>query len=128
MAAANLLEGNHRTIEYPPIPSVVFTLPPLASVGLREDEAREQGLQFRVNHMLTSSWFTSRRVGEEFAGYKVLVDERSDRILGAHILGPHADEVINLFALAMRAGMTAKDLKTSIFAYPTAGSDLPYML
>ncbi|CAN5877973.1 NAD(P)/FAD-dependent oxidoreductase [soil metagenome] len=128
VAASNLLAGNHLTIEYPPIPSVVFTLPPLASVGLREDEARAQGLRFRVNHQRTSSWYSSRRVGEEFSGYKVLLEENSDRILGAHLLGPHADELINLFALAMRAGMTSRDLKQAIFAYPTVGSDMPHML
>lgn len=128
VAASNLLDGNHLAIEYPPIPSVVFTLPPLASVGLREDEARAQGLRFRVNHQRTSSWYSSRRVGEEFSGFKVLMEEGTDRILGAHLLGPHADELINLFALAMRAGMTAADLKRTIFAYPTVGSDMPYML
>ncbi|MGH3949560.1 MAG: dihydrolipoyl dehydrogenase family protein [Pseudonocardiaceae bacterium] len=128
VAASNLLDGNHLKIEYPPIPSVVFTLPPLASVGLREDEARAQGRRFRVNHQRTSSWYSSRRVGEEFSGYKVLLEENSDRILGAHLLGPHADELINLFALAMRAGMTSRDLKQAIFAYPTVGSDMPHML
>jgi len=48
--------------------------------------------------------------------------------IGAHLLGPHADEVINLFALAMRARLPASDLKEAIFAYPTSGSDVSYML
>lgn len=128
VAASNLLDGNHRTIAYPPIPSVVFTLPPLASVGLQEKEAREQGLKFKVNHARTSTWFSSRRVGEDVSGYKVLVEETTGHILGAHLFGPHADEVINLFALAMQARMTAADLKRTIFAYPTVGSDMPHML
>jgi glutathione reductase (NADPH) len=110
-AAANLLEGNHRKLEYPPIPSVVFTLPPLASVGLNEEVARERGLRFDVKHERTENWFSSRRVGEEFSGFKVLVEDGSERILGAHLLGPQAAEVINLFALAMRAGMTAHRVK-----------------
>jgi len=128
VAAANLLEGNHRMIDYPPIPTVVFTLPPLASVGMQESDARDRGLAFRTNHVRTSSWYSSRRIGEEQSGYKVLVEEKSDRILGAHLLGHHAEELINLFALAMRAGMTSRDLKKSLFAYPTRGSDLGYML
>jgi len=128
VAASNLLEGNHRAIAYPPIPSVVFALPPLASVGLREDDARAQGLRFRVNHQRTSSWYSSRRVGEDVSGYKVLVEETTGHILGAHLLGPHADDLINLFALAMHAHMTAADLKRTIFAYPTVGSDIPHML
>jgi glutathione reductase (NADPH) len=52
----------------------------------------------------------------------------SDLLLGAHILGPHADEVINLFALAMRHGLTAADIKSTVFAYLTGASDIGYML
>jgi glutathione reductase (NADPH) len=58
----------------------------------------------------------------------VLVDKPSGRILGAHVLGPHADDVINIFAMAMRAGGTASSLKEILFAYPTAGSDISYMV
>jgi glutathione reductase (NADPH) len=128
IVAANLLEGNHRKADYPPIPSVVFTVPPLAAVGLQEEEARTKGLRFRTNFQETSSWYSSRRIAEPFSGYKVLVEEPSERILGAHLLGPHAEEVINLFAMAIHAGMKPRDIKQLIFAYPTAGSDLPYML
>lgn len=128
IAAENLLEGNRRKIEYPPIPSVVFTLPPLASVGLQESEAKGKRLAFKTNHARTSSWYSSRRIGEEVSGYKVLLEQESDRILGAHLLGTHAEELINLFTLAMRAGMTSRDLKTTLFAYPTLGSNLGYMV
>jgi glutathione reductase (NADPH) len=61
-------------------------------------------------------------------GSKVLVEEGSDRLLGAHLLGLHAEEVINLFALAMRAGLRASDLKTMVYAYPTSASDVSYMV
>jgi glutathione reductase (NADPH) len=57
-----------------------------------------------------------------------LVEEESDRVLGAHLVGPHADEVINLFALAIRQELTAEDLKTTMFAYPSGDSDIGYML
>lgn len=128
VAASNLLKGNHQRIEYPPIPGVVFTLPPLASVGLQEADAKDKGLKFRINHARTSSWYSSRRLGEDVSGYKVLVEEGSDRILGAHLLGPHAAELVNLFAMAMRGGMTSRDIKQTIFAYPTAGSDMLHMV
>lgn len=128
IVAANLLEGNHRKVEYPPIPSVVFTLPPLAAVGLQEDEARRRGLRFRTNFAETSSWYSSRRIGEECSAYKVLVEEDTERILGVHLMGPHAEELINLFAMAMQAGMKPKDVKKMIFAYPTVSSDMPYMV
>ncbi len=128
IVAANLLEGNHRKPNYLAVPSVVFTVPPLATVGLSEQNARAQGLQFRTNHQKTSGWYSSRRVGEECSGFKVLVEERSGRIFGAHLLGPHAEEVINLFALAIRSRLTATDLTEMMFAYPTHASDIWYMV
>ncbi len=128
IVAANLLEGNRTAVNYPPIPSVVFTLPPLASVGLHEHAAREQGLRFRIQHQDTHGWYSSRRIGESCSGFKVLVEEGNERILGAHLLGPHAEETINLFALAMRAGVTAAELRQNLFAYPTHASDVQYML
>ncbi len=76
----------------------------------------------------TGSWYSSRRVAEPSSGYKTLVEEGANRILGAHLFGSEAAEVINLFALAIRSGIRAQDLKHTIFSYPTHGSDVPYML
>jgi glutathione reductase (NADPH) len=126
--AANLIEGNRHRPNYAGTPSVVFTIPPLARAGLGEAEARERGLKFRVNAADTSTWYSSRRIGEPVSGYKVLVEEPSQRILGVHLLGAQAAEVVNLFAMAIRRGITAPDLKEMIFAYPTHASDVPYML
>src|SRR5713101_2702026 len=128
IVAANLIEGKHVTARYDAIPSVVFTHPPLARVGLREDEARAQGVSFVSHHEDTSTWHSSRRVGETFSRFNVLIDAASGRMLGAHILGPHADETVNLFALAMRAGVTADRFKEVIWAYPTAGADTAFMV
>ena len=128
IVASNLLEGNHLAADYSIVPSVVFTVPPLASLGLHEQAAREQGRQVRINHAETSSWYSSRRVGETCSGYKVLVDEETNRILGAHLLGHQVEETINLFAMAMRAGMTAAEIKKTLFAYPTHASDVAYMV
>jgi len=125
--AANVLSGNQVKAEYDAIPTVVFTIPPLASVGMAEETAKRNGLRFRRNHMEIGGWYSSRRVGERTAAFKVLVEERSERILGAHLLGPAAEETINLFALAMRKAITASDLKQVLFAYPTHASDVQYM-
>src|SRR5262245_23328521 len=124
----NLLEGNRRTPDYEGIASAVFTIPPLASAGLLEDAARAAGRRFRVNHQDTAGWFNTRRVGETASGCKVLIEEGTDRILGAHLLGPHAEEVINLFAMAIRLRIPARELQEVIFAYPTSGSDVRFML
>jgi glutathione reductase (NADPH) len=128
IVASNLLKGNHQGPNYLGIPSVVFTIPPLSAVGLSERGAREQNLKFRVKTEMTSTWYSSRRVAETCSGYKVLVEEDTDRILGAHILGSDAGEVINLFALAIRSGMRATDLQHMLFAYPTSGSNVTRML
>ena len=124
----NLLHGNRRRVDYTVLASAVFTLPPLASVGLTEAGARAAGRRFRLTHQDTAGWFHTRRVGETASGFKVLVDEDSGLILGAHLLGPHADEVINLFALAMRARMPADELRQVLYAYPTYGSDVRFMV
>ncbi len=128
IVAANMLNGNHRQPNYLGVPSVAFTIPPIASVGLLEEAARDQGLKFRVHHQKASGWYTARRVAETAYGFKVLVEEGTHRILGAHLIGPHVDEVINIFGLAIRNGLTAQDLRTAIFAYPTGASDVGYML
>src|ERR1700687_534451 len=128
VVAANLLKGNHQKPNFMGVPSVVFTIPTLASVGLGEREAVNGNLKFRVKKENTSGWQSSRRVGEKYSGFKTLTEEGSDRILGAHLLGGEAEEVINLFALAIRSGITATGLKHTLFAYATKGSDLTHML
>jgi glutathione reductase (NADPH) len=126
--ATNLLEGNRRTVNYEGIASAVFTIPPLASTGLTEEAARAAGLKFRTNWQDSSGWFNTRRVGETASGFKVLIEEGTNRILGAHLLGPHAAEAINLFAVAIRLKIPATELQQVIFAYPTYGSDIRFML
>jgi glutathione reductase (NADPH) len=76
----------------------------------------------------TSTWFSNSSVASPYGGFKILSDPQTDRILGAHVFGIHAEEVINLFALAVRRGLKREDLKHMIYAYPTSSSDVPYML
>jgi glutathione reductase (NADPH) len=124
VVAANILEGNRQRPDYRGVPSVAFTLPPIAAVGLSEAAARNQAPKLRMN----SGWYTAWRIGEAVYGYRTLIEAESGRILGAHLFGPHADEVINVFGLAIRHNLTADDLKTTMFAYPTGASDIGYML
>lgn len=128
VVATNLLEGNHAKPNYTGVPSVAFTIPPIASVGLTEHQAKERGVRYRVNARRASDWFTARQAAEPVYGFKVLLDESGDTVLGAHLVGPHADEVINVFALAIRHGLTATQLRSTMFAYPTGASDIGYML
>jgi glutathione reductase (NADPH) len=128
IVAGNLLDGNRHKPDYRGVPSIAFTIPPIAAVGLGEAEARARGLKFRINSEKVSDWFTAWRLNETVYGFKTLVDPDTGRILGAHLVGPHAEEVINLFALAIRHSLTAEDIKATMFAYPTGASDIGYML
>lgn len=126
--AANLLEGNHKVVDYTGISTAVFTVPPLARVGLLEAEAQAQGLRYQVRHESVPHWYSARRVNESCYAFKVIVEEDSDRVLGAHVVGPDAVEIVNLFGMAMRTGLKAADLAYATFAYPTGASDLESML
>jgi glutathione reductase (NADPH) len=128
VAIANMLKGNLRRPDYRGVPSVAFTVPPVAAVGFSEEQARAQAVKFRVQSKRASDWFTARQAAEPVYGFKVLVDETTDLVLGAHLVGPHAEDVINVFAMAIRHGITAAALKQTMFAYPTGASDIGYML
>ena len=128
IVARNLLEGNRHTPDYRGVPSVAFTIPPIARVGLSEEEVRERGLTFRIKSQNVANWYSARRVAETVYGFKVLVEDGTERILGAHLVGPHADEVISIFGIGIRNDLTATALKSMIFAYPTTSSDVAYML
>ena len=127
-AASNMLEGTKSAPDYTGIPSAVFTIPELVRVGLTEDEARDEVAHLRVAFNDTSGWFTNRRLGEPCAAAKILVDEDTGLIVGAHLLGPGTAELANILGLAMRTGLTAETLRDMRSAYPTVGSDLGSLL
>jgi glutathione reductase (NADPH) len=128
VVAANLLQGNREKASPGAIPTVAFTIPPLASIGLREEQAVATGMRFRKTFGQTHGWYSSRRIGETHSGFKILIDEASDQIAGAHLLGHNAEELINLFTLSMQSKIRAAELRKMIFAYPTHGSNMRYML
>ena len=128
VAVANMMNGNHVVPNYSGVPSVAFTIPPIASVGMSESEARASGVKVRIKSERASNWFTARQAAEPVYGYKTIAEESSDRLLGAHLVGPHADELINLFGLAIQSGLTTRALKDAMFAYPTGASDVGYMV
>lgn len=128
ITVASNLRGGERTPNYDGLPTVVFTIPPMASVGLTEAQAHEQGVDVTVKHKDDiTGWYSYKRLQSEAAAFKVLVENDTDRIVGAHLLGEHLGELINMFALAVRHNLSATDLRHGIYAYPTHASDLPYM-
>jgi len=128
IAARNIQEGNVSEMDYSVIPSAVFTIPSIGSVGLTEAQAREKGLDFRVNQGTTTGWASSKRIGETHSAYKVLIETGTNQILGAHIARHNASEAINVLALAMKHHIKAADLAEFMWAYPTITSDLKNMV
>jgi glutathione reductase (NADPH) len=128
IVAANLLHGDREKAEPGAVPTVAFTIPPIASVGVGEEQAAVAGIKFRKTFSLTHSWFSSRRIGEPHSGFKVLIDEATDQIIGAHLFGHNAEELINLFTIAIQSKIRASELRKLMFAYPTQGSNVQYML
>jgi len=128
VVAANLLGGNVRKPDASVVPSIVFTTPALGTVGLTEQNARERKVRFSVKRGDTTQWYSSRRVGAAKSRFKILIEDGSDHILGATVLGPGAEELMNLFAMAMKFRVPASQVRDTIFAYPSAASDLAYMV
>ncbi|HQX50506.1 MAG TPA: NAD(P)/FAD-dependent oxidoreductase [Planctomycetaceae bacterium] len=125
----NLFEAQPSAMPaYGRIPAVVFTVPAIAAVGMSEKQARESGRKIDVRFKDTSTTSSVRKTGKTVAGFKLIIDKDSDLLLGAHLLGPAAEETINLFALAMRFELTATDLKSTLFAFPTFAADVRKMI
>ena len=120
----NIVDGPTVKPDYTVVPSCIYTVPALSTVGLTEDEAREQGLDVKVSVNDMTGWFSGKSYAESVAWAKVLVDEGRDRIVGAHMVGHQSEDLIHLFALAMRHGIAASKLKDDLFAFPTFSSDV----
>lgn len=121
---SRILDPDSATKKSGVIPQVVYSIPTLASVGLTEVEARAQYSSIKSHVSDISSWLSAKTAGEDFAWAKILRDEDTDRIVGAHMVGHQGEELIHLFALAMNHGITASALKQTTFAFPTFSSDI----
>lgn len=127
IVAKNLLDGNAIQPSYLSTPSVIFTTPMVAKVGYLESEAVQAGKLFDVITTDLSGWFDSKRLGQKYAKSKILVEKSSHKIIGAHLIGNHAEDLINIFSLAVELGLTTDQLKQPIMAFPTASDDMRSM-
>jgi glutathione reductase (NADPH) len=124
----NIVDGPKHTPDYTAIPSCVFTVPALASVGLTQAGAAANGIEIRVAVNDMHEWLSGRTYAETAAWAKVVIDNRTDRILGAHLLGHAGEELIHIFALAIKHGITASDLRDFVYGFPTFSADIKSML
>ncbi len=124
----NILNGGGQTPVYGHIPANVYTVPALASVGMTEQEATASGRSFQVKGGDMSSWRSSMTHAETVSFSKVLVEDGTNAILGAHIVGHGAEEIIHLFAMVMKHDLGASALSDMVYAYPTFASDIKFMV
>lgn len=119
MAAAEQVAGKHGHVNYGVIPGVIYTHPEVANVGATEEQLKEEGRAYKVGKF---SFMGNGRAKANFAGdgfVKILADKATDRILGAHIIGPAAGDLIHEICVAMEFGASAEDLAMTCHAHPT---------
>jgi dihydrolipoamide dehydrogenase len=119
IAVAELLAGQRPHVNYAAIPSVIYTHPELASVGLTEEQVKEAGTAYRAGKFPFSANGRARSLDDTDGLVKVIADKRTDRVLGVHILGPHASDLIAEAVLALEFGASAEDIARTCHAHPT---------
>ena len=128
VVAHNFLNGDEKQVDYTSIPRALFTVPPCAMVGLTDAQATERGLDVNVTMKDMSEWTVFSIANEKKAFGKVVSDGRTGKILGAHLYHAGADENINLFAMAMRFGITRDRLSQLVPVYPTFSSAVQHLI
>ena len=119
MAVAEVLAGHHGHVNYGVIPNVIYTHPEVAAVGDTEEALKQAGRDYKVGRF---NFMGNGRAKANFAAdgfVKILADTQTDRILGAHIVGPMAGDLIHEVCVAMEFGASAQDLALTCHAHPT---------
>jgi len=118
IAAYNLC-GIERQMDYTVVPSAIFTSPEIGSVGLREHQCIEKGLNIKIGRFQFRALGKAHAIGEISGMVKIIADSYTDKVLGVHIIGPNASDLVHEGALAMEKNLTSKDLANMIHAHPT---------
>ncbi|MEJ2190759.1 MAG: dihydrolipoyl dehydrogenase [Nitrospirota bacterium] len=123
VAALNVC-GKDAAMDYGTVAAAIFTSPEIGSVGLREHEAEQRGVKYRTGHFPFRALGKAHAMGEISGFFKLVADRETDRVLGAHIIGPHASVLVHEAAVAMHNGLTVRDLADTIHAHPTLSEGL----
>jgi dihydrolipoamide dehydrogenase len=124
IVAAENACGKEARMDYSTVPAAIFTHPEIGSVGLREFQAMERGIRVKTGRFQFRALGKAHAMGEISGFIKIVAEPDSDRILGAHIIGPHASDLVHECALAMKAGLKVKDIADTIHAHPTLSEGL----
>lgn len=116
---AELIAGQHASMNYDAVPSVIYTQPEIAWVGKTEQLLRTEGIEYRTGMFPFTASGRARATGQTGGFIKLLADADTDRLLGAHMIGPHASELIAQAVLALEMQASAEDVMLTVFAHPT---------
>ena len=119
VALAEILAGQHGHVNYDVIPGVVYTWPEVASVGATEESLKAAGIAYKVGKFPFTANGRARAMGDTDGFVKILADATTDRVLGAHILGPDAGTLIAEIATAMEFGASSEDIARTCHAHPS---------
>jgi dihydrolipoamide dehydrogenase len=119
IAAVEMMAGHAAHVDYEHVPNVVYTFPELASVGIGEDEAARRGLAVTTGVFPFTANARARALGETEGQVKIVADRATDRVLGVHILGPRASDLIAEATIAMEFSASAEDIARTVHAHPT---------
>jgi dihydrolipoamide dehydrogenase len=119
VALAEMLAGQKPHLNYGAIPGVVYTWPEVASVGETEDQLKARGVAYKVGKFPFTANGRARAMGDMDGFVKILADKATDKVLGAHIIGPDAGTLIAELALAMEFGASAEDVARTCHAHPS---------
>ena len=119
VALAEMLAGQAGHVNYNTVPSVIYTHPEVASVGFTEEQAKAQGFEINIGKFPFLANGRARAMGSTDGFVKIIADRKTDRILGAHIVGPYASEILGEITICMEFGGSSEDLARSFHAHPT---------
>ena len=122
-----LFNDNPRSPDHENVPAAVFSQPPVGTVGLTEEEARERHSAIDVYRSIFRALKQTLTGGEERTLMKLIVDRESDRVVGLHMVGPDAGEIVQGFAVAIKAGATKADFDATIGIHPTSAEEFVTM-
>ncbi len=118
VAAENIM-GHSMEMDYNIVPAGIFTMPEIGSVGLREKQAKDKGIDIKIGRFQFRGLGKAHAMGEIAGMAKIIADAKTDKVLGLHIIGAHAADLVHEGAIAMKLGAKAKDIGNTIHAHPT---------
>jgi dihydrolipoamide dehydrogenase len=124
MMVADLIAGHRNEMNYDCVPGVIYTHPEMAWVGRTEQELKAEGIHYNVGKFPFAAVGRAMTSNDTDGFIKLLADAKTDRILGCHIVGAHASELIAQVVIAMEFGSSAEDLALTVFAHPSLSEAL----